>query len=62
MPVQMKVISSKRINSDEPITQEEWEKDYPVLLEKHRKLCKGPSLWEFFGGTISIEDREYQVC
>lgn len=44
------------------VTQEQWEADYPILLERHKKALKSSPTWAFFGGTITIENRTYQVC
>ncbi len=43
------------------LTQEQINKDLPKLREINQKALETEALWEYFGGTIDIEDRTYQV-
>ena len=60
----MKILSAWRIKNGKKaeITQEIYEKDYPILLKRHREACRDVIFWDVFGGVLSIEDRNYQVC
>lgn len=44
------------------VTDEEWEHDWPILVEENEKAKKRNPAWAYFGGLIYIEDRTYQVC
>lgn len=44
------------------VSPEQIQADYPKLKEIHAKAMKSDPLWEFFGGVLSIDGREYQVC
>ena len=57
----MKVISAKHWNGN-PVSPEQFREDLPELRRIHNNALKTETTWEFFGGTIDIEDRTYQVC
>lgn len=44
------------------VSPEQYQEDYPKLLRKHQEALKQEPMWEFFGGTLTVEDRIYQVC
>jgi len=45
-----------------PVPPEIVQQDLPRLTEIHQKAMNGPSLWCYFGGTIDLENRSYQVA
>lgn len=51
----MKIISTNA-------TKEQQEQDMPQLLEMHAKALRLDPTWAFFGGTLTIGDRNYQVA
>lgn len=44
------------------ISKEQFHQDLPKLKELHKNALKKEITWEFFGGLLYIEDREYQVA
>lgn len=50
----MKIISTDA-------TQEQMEQDYEQLLVVHKRAMKEELTWGWFGGTIRINGRFYQV-
>ena len=57
----MILISATNTITHKALTTEEIKKDWEVLEEKNRRAKKEDPMWEFFGGVITIGDREYQV-
>ncbi len=43
-------------------SKEQQEKDRPELERLHASACKANPTWAFFGGILTIQGREYQVC
>ena len=61
----MKVISAWKDGKDGeklPVDREQYNKDYPNIVATHNKMKKTSPTWQYFGGTVDIEDRHYQVA
>lgn len=60
----MKVLAAWKTTDGkkEEVSQEIYEQDYPKLKRMHKKACKEVIWWDVFGGVLSIENRNYQVC
>jgi hypothetical protein len=43
-------------------TEEQLKQDYEALLAAHEKALKEELTWDWFGGTITINGRTYQVA
>ena len=43
-------------------TEEQLKQDYEALLAAHKKALKEELTWDWFGGTITINGRTYQVA
>lgn len=43
-------------------TEEQMKQDYPALLKAHERALKEELTWDMFGGTITINGRQYQVA
>lgn len=59
----MKVIHAyqKTDGVSQPIPLEAQKADYPRLNRMHKQALKKNPTWGFFGGTLTIENRHYQV-
>lgn len=59
----MTIISAKqkRNGTYHQVSPKQIKKDYPLLLKKHQQALKSEPTWSFFGGTIVINNRVYQV-
>ena len=53
------IVAQDRERND--LTDDQIRHDMPKLLEAHRKAIKENPTWEFFGGTLVVNDHEYQV-
>lgn len=42
-------------------TAEQTQKDLPAIQKAHDEAMKAEPTWRFFGGVITIENRQYQV-
>lgn len=42
-------------------TAEQTKKDLPAIQQAHNEELKINPTWRFFGGIITIENRDYQV-
>ena len=58
----MRIIHSRVIGSENRVSDEQMLADTPRIMQIFREELKKGGLWEFFGGVITIEDREYQVA
>jgi len=56
----MKIISAKDYEGND-IRFDEIEKDRPELERRHKELVKKDGTWAFFGGTLHIGKKVYQV-
>ncbi len=44
-----------------PVKPEQVKADLPRLQAEHDKACKQDPTWQFFGGILTVEQRQYQV-
>lgn len=59
----MKVIHAYQTidGQSHPIPLEVQKEDYQELNRRHKRALEKEPTWGFFGGTITIENRHYQV-
>lgn len=55
----MKIISAKQDGQD--VSSEVIAKDIAKIKRIHKESLKKEALWKFFGGIITIGNRQYQV-
>ncbi len=53
-------ILSARQNGQE-VSPEQIQEDMPRIEKVHKFALFMDATWEFFGGVVTVEDREYQV-
>lgn len=60
----MKVLSATKETGkgQEPVSDEQYRKDYREIKRIHKEGCKKDMTWPVFGGVIRIGDRRYQVA
>ena len=46
----------------EDVSPEQVRADLPELVRRHKRAVKSDPMWGFFGGTIEIDNRTYQVA
>ena len=58
----MKIVSAYDLNGHKELNAEQIQADMPELLKAHEKALNSEPTWAFFGGVLTINRHEYQVC
>lgn len=57
----MSVLNTQDSNG-QPVTTEQYQKDYPLLVIEYNKARKEILLFDMFGGVLTVNGNRYQVA